>query len=66
MTGKDSVADDDRARCVNCANFRERYCVDAVRAGLSKRRERVEVGTEFANMPQHCPAFQRWHLAPKK
>jgi hypothetical protein len=44
--------------CTSCASFRLGYCVTAKLALLSKKHDRVEVGTDLANMKQNCPAYQ--------
>ena len=48
---------DPRVRCINCANYRASRCNNAKRALLHRTNAVAEIGTTFANLPQHCGGF---------
>lgn len=48
---------DQRVTCTDCRNYRAGRCHQAQQAGLSSRPV-AEVGTTFANLPQHCSGFK--------
>jgi len=53
------------ATCRSCGNFRNGWCGQAKVAGLSRTRDRAEVGSDLASMPQRCsghiPALKGRH-----
>lgn len=53
----------DRVLCINCANLRGGWCVNARQAGLYERNNRAEISKALAALPQRCPGFSR--MSPK-
>lgn len=51
------MTEDQRVTCTACRNCRAGRCHQAQQAGLSSRAV-AEVGTTFANLPQHCSGFK--------
>jgi len=47
----------ERVTCTACQRYRANKCHQAQQAGLSSRPV-AEVGTAFANLPQHCSGFK--------
>ena len=47
----------ERVTCTACRNYRGNRCHQAQQAGLGKRLV-AEVGSTFANLPQHCSGFK--------
>lgn len=62
------MTDDPRVTCVDCVNYRAGRCVMALAAGLSMIPKRpaasVEVGRQFATLPQNCSAHSPRKGAP--
>ncbi len=48
---------DQRVTCTECQRFKAGRCHQAQQAGLSARPV-AEVGSTFANLPQHCSGFK--------
>jgi hypothetical protein len=48
---------DQRVTCTECQRFKAGRCHQAQQAGLSSRPV-AEVGSTFANLPQHCSGFK--------
>jgi hypothetical protein len=48
---------DDRSTCTACANFTRGWCSRAIAAGMSRSRDRAEIGPTLAALLQRCPAF---------
>jgi hypothetical protein len=51
------MTDDDRVQCVRCGNFRACRCFEPLAAGISHRRDPLDIGRTLAELPQRCPAF---------
>jgi len=47
----------ERVTCTACQHYRAQRCHQAQQAGLSSRPV-AEVGSTFANLPQHCSGFK--------
>lgn len=62
------MTDDPRVTCTACANYRAGRCVRALAAGLSMNPKRpaaeVEIGRQFATLPQNCSAHSPRKGAP--
>lgn len=50
--------DDTRGTCTACQHYRASLCHNARLAQMSRTSTVAEVGTAFAQMPQHCHGFK--------
>ena len=51
------MTDDTRVQCVRCGNYRQCRCFEPIKAEISVNRRPLELARDFAEQPQHCPAY---------